>query len=108
MDGTAYKRIDYEYIDSRETTFNQGEVQKTIPVGIKDDIEPEGAEYFYLQVYNIIGERKRYMLTGLDKQNKNQCKIVNIFKPIIYSICFAQKNHLIETVLLVTHNICFG
>ena len=48
------------------------------------------------------------MLTGLDKQNKNQCKIVNIFKPIIYSICFAQKNHLIETVLLVTHNICFG
>ena len=48
------------------------------------------------------------MLTGLDKQNKNQCKIVNIFKQIIYSICFAQKNHLIETVLLVTHNICFG
>ena len=58
MDGTALKRIDYEYIDSGETTFNQGEVQKTIPVKIKDDIEPEGAEYFYLQVYNIIGERK--------------------------------------------------
>ena len=42
--------------------------------------------------------------------NKNvQRKIVNIFLPINLSICFgAQKNHLIETVPLSTHNICFG
>ena len=46
--------------------------------------------------------------TGLDKQ-KFQRKIVNIFLPINFNICFgAQKNRLIETVLLSTNNICFG
>ena len=36
-------------------------------------------------------------------------KIVNIFFPISFNICFgAQKNRLIETVLLSTHSICFG
>ena len=46
---------------------------------------------------------------------KNQRKIVNIFLPINFSILFgcskelgAQKKCLIETVLLSTHNICFG
>ena len=40
---------------------------------------------------------------------KFQRKIVNIFLPIIFRICFgAQKNHLIDMVLLSTHNICFG
>ena len=34
---------------------------------------------------------------------------MNIFLPISFNICFgAQKNRLIETVLLRTHNICFG
>ena len=38
-----------------------------------------------------------------------QRKIVIIFLPISINICFgAQKNRLIETVLLSTHNICFG
>ena len=42
--------------------------------------------------------------------NKNfQHKIVNIFFPINFNIRFgAQKNRLIERVLLSTHNICFG
>ena len=41
--------------------------------------------------------------------NTFQGKIVNIFLPISFNICFcAQKNNLIETVLLSTHNICFG
>ena len=45
---------------------------------------------------------------GLDKQNF-QRKTVNIFLPIIFSIFFgAQKNSLIETICLSTHNICFG
>ena len=37
-------------------------------------------------------------------------KIANIFIPISLNICYlgAQENHLIETVLLSTHNICFG
>ena len=36
-------------------------------------------------------------------------KIVNIFLPIGIKIYFgAQKNRLNETVLLSTHNICFG
>ena len=36
-------------------------------------------------------------------------KISIIFLPINLNMCFgAQKNRLIETVLLITHNICFG
>ena len=44
------------------------------------------------------------------KINKHfQHKIANVFLPIILSICLgAQKKRLIETVLLSTHNICFG
>ena len=42
-------------------------------------------------------------------KKKIQRTILNIFLPIIFSICFgAQKNRLNETVLLSTHNICFG
>ena len=38
-----------------------------------------------------------------------QCKIVNISLPINFNICLgAQKNRLIETLVLSTHNICFG
>ena len=42
-----------------------------------------------------------------DKQNF-QLTIVNIFLPIIFNIYVlgAQKNRLIETILLSTHNIC--
>ena len=48
------------------------------------------------------------MVTGLDKQHFHR-KDVTIFLPISFNICLgAQKNHLIETVLLSTHNICFG
>ena len=41
---------------------------------------------------------------------KNLCKIVNTFLPISFSIHFgcSKKPRLIETVLLSTHNICFG
>ena len=40
---------------------------------------------------------------------KFQCKIVNIFLPInLTYVLGAQKNRLIETVLLSTHNMCFG
>ena len=46
--------------------------------------------------------------TGLDKQFFLR-KIVNIFLPICFNICFgAQKDRLIETVHLSTLNICFG
>ena len=45
---------------------------------------------------------------GLDKQNFER-KILNNLLPISFNICLgAQKNRLIETVLLSTHNICFG
>ena len=51
-----------------------------------------------------IGEGDLFsQFTGLDKQNFS-AKIVNIFLPIIFSICFG----LIEVVLLSTHSICFG
>ena len=48
--------------------------------------------YPHIQIYNFF-----------------ECKIVIFFLPISLNICFgAQKNGLIETVLLSTHNICFG
>ena len=55
----------------------------------------------------------RPLISGLmviDLENKNfELKTLNIFLPISFYICFgAQKNRLIETVLLSTHNICFG
>ena len=45
------------------------------------------------------------------KKNIFECKIVIMFLPInfnILDVLGAQKNRLIETVLLSTHNICFG
>ena len=40
---------------------------------------------------------------------KIEHKIVNIFLSITFNIILgAQKNHLIEMVLLSTHNICSG
>ena len=44
------------------------------------------------------------------KINKHfQREIVHIFSPInLAYVLGAQKNRLIETVLLTTHNICFG
>ena len=38
---------------------------------------------------------------GLDKQEKNQRKIVNVFFPISFNICFGR-------FFLSTHNIYFG
>ena len=38
-----------------------------------------------------------------------ECKIVDNFLPISFDICFGgSKDHLIEMVLLSTHNICLG
>ena len=57
---------------------------------------------------------KRFTLSDGNKSHlmcnkKFQCKIVNAFLPIFLShVLGAQKNRLIETVLLSTHNICFG
>ena len=49
------------------------------------------------------------ILTGLDIYINYQRKKVNIFLPISFNICLAaQKNRLIETVLLSTHNIWVG
>ena len=43
------------------------------------------------------------------RYTKNLRKIVNISLPIILAhFLGAQKNRLIETVLLSTHNICFA
>ena len=43
------------------------------------------------------------------RNNIFECKIVNIFLSINLTFALgAQKNLLMETVLLSTHNICFG
>ena len=77
-----------------------------------DSIEPE---FNYIQCRITIE-----IFTGVDKQKKNQRKIVNVFLPIIFSICFGYSKepshcdgsfeypqHMFETVLFNTHNICF-
>ena len=47
--------------------------------------------------------------THRSSRNFYERKIVIIFLPINLSMCFAaQKNRLIETVLLSNHNICTG
>ena len=48
------------------------------------------------------------MTIGSDKK-KSSIKIEITFLFISFNICYgAQKNRLNETVLLSTHNICFG
>ena len=48
-------------------------------------------------------------LNGLDKQKKFSVNLYIFSYPSILTyILGAQKNRLIETVLLSTHNICFG
>ena len=47
-------------------------------------------------------------MIGADKQVFEH-KIVNIFYPSVQiDVVVTRKNRLIETVLLSTHNICFG
>ena len=54
---------------------------------------------FYCSIYSFIGLNKQ-------KISAYNCKY---FLPIILAYALgAQKNRLIETVLLSTHNICFG
>ena len=49
------------------------------------------------------------MFTDLDKQNCLNVKLKIFSYPFILTyVLGAQKNRLIETVLLSTHNICFG
>ena len=50
-----------------------------------------------------------YPPIGLDKQKKISVKLLIFSYPYFLSyVLGAQKNRLIETVLLSTHNICFG
>ena len=50
--------------------------------------------------------------TGLDKQKKkkkiNVKLLISSYPLILAHVLGAQKNRLIETVVLSTHNICFG
>ena len=74
-----------------------------VDCGVKPQHKQTNEDYTQLTCYSI---------------NKNfQRKIVNKFLPINSNICFwcskehvlgAQKNRLIEKVLLSTNNICFG
>ena len=56
------------------------------------------------------GQRKDilYDITLVELSKSFDLKNVNIFLPISFTyVLGAQKNRLIETVLLSTHNICF-
>ena len=53
--------------------------------------------------------KTKWMISGLDKQNLSAKNCEFFSYPSILTYIFgAQKNRLIETVLLSTHNICFG
>ena len=45
---------------------------------------------------------------GLDKQIFSVLLQIFSYPSLLTYVLGAQKNHLIETVLLSTHNICFG
>ena len=73
-----------------------------IEVGRLEDTEStsDGETYTYCKYTKPI---------GLDKPKKIQREIVNISYPsVLPYVMGAQKNRLIKTVLLSTHNICFG
>ena len=56
----------------------------------------------------VHSQATRYVSQVINK-NKNQRKIVNIFLPINFNIRFGcPKEPSFQTVLLSTHNICFG
>ena len=49
------------------------------------------------------------MCTGLDKQKNSSVKMKIFSYPSVVTYGFgAKKSRLIETVVLSTHNICFG
>ena len=51
--------------------------------------------------------RELYIYTGLlDKQKFSALNCKYLF--LVYYVLYAQKNRLIETVLLSTHIVCFG
>ena len=57
--------------------------------------------------------RNEYLIYGQriadNSVSTSQCKIINVFLPFNFNICFGcSKNRLIETVLLSTHKVCFG
>ena len=47
-------------------------------------------------------------MTGLDKQIFERKLQIFSYPSVLTYVLDAQKNSLIETVLLSTHNICFG
>ena len=69
----------------------------------KRSLEVQGFRYLYPQNYDHKRELKKLY-------NSILANFLDIFLSIIFSIYMlgAQKNHLIETILLSTHNICFG
>ena len=49
-----------------------------------------------------------YIYIGLDKQNFSIKLLIFSYPLVLTYVLGDQKNRLIETVLLSTHNICFG
>ena len=69
----------------------------------------EGSVFPNCLIVYVIYVILRYICIGLDKPNKLSIKLYMFSYPSIlgYVLC-AQKNCLIETVLLSTHTVCFG
>ena len=96
-------RVDLRFrvnkVSCRYLQICQGrDISKYIRVNLKNLVVAETPEII-IHVILYIGPVKQ----------KNQRKSMIIFLSINFSMCLgAQKNRLIETVLLSTHNICCG
>ena len=47
-------------------------------------------------------------IIGLDKKKMSVKLLIFSYPSVLTYVLGAKKNHLIETVLLSTHNMCFG
>ena len=60
------------------------------------------------EIDNTVPILKAQVGTGLDKQKIQLKMSIFSYPSVLTHVLGAQKNRLIETVLLSTHNICFG
>ena len=60
------------------------------------------------RIKRTYGESSIEMLVGLDKQILSVKLLIFSYPSVLTYVLDAQKNRVIETVLLSTHNICFG
>ena len=89
------------------TPRGPGEGSKAIDSEMGFTTMCQGLDCSYL--YNVFIAKNQLDVSNTTGLENVQHKITNTFLPIIQAyVLGAQKNRFTETVLLSTHNICFG